>query len=482
MDITRGSLEDISRPASSDRTRIGSRVSTASLGEGGRIIRASPTSLEVLSSYTIEEQVHTMVFEAKSFAENISDEDAPGDLLPSETSQTDGSDEENDDPELQKAIKKMKRLDKILAQKVSKEKEVKKKGRELSQKLWRELQELPTKGGRKDVIENTKLFLALTSSTSNESNVELDVVPVFRTQIPEKEYPSQKCVEGECKKSDSATEPSEVDEEQDKEGKADSSRQTGDATGKQAQNFVTKNIELASSGHHVPMTLDEKQRLCELLQDIDNESEDHCSTVADHEGTASMCTMSIRLGEGYTPEPSELDQLVQIDSRLHTLLPREDFLSVRSPYPDHNLPQVMEVGLSLAAEETPLGERALRAMRETREQEARLRDIQQQLDAMERSQTESMELPRLAEEQLHSLLLECELALSRTQSLGTHRPSSRGSSGAASEVVGDWLPSLPCTPRLSSAALSELLREFGVTSASDTPVDTTMLTEEEEGR
>lgn len=57
-----------------------------------------------------------------------------------ETSQTDASDEENDDQELQKAIKKMKRLDKILAQKVSKEKEVKKKGRELSQKLWQELQ------------------------------------------------------------------------------------------------------------------------------------------------------------------------------------------------------------------------------------------------------------------------------------------------------------------------------------------------------
>ncbi|XP_076155937.1 fibrous sheath-interacting protein 1 [Alosa pseudoharengus] len=334
MDITRGSLEDISRPASSDRTRIGSRVSTASLGEGGRIIRASPTSLEVLSSSGKNKT------KKNRFIEHI--------LNVAETSQTDGSDEENDDPELQKAIKKMKRLDKILAQKVSKEKEVKKKGRELSQKLWREL------------------------------------------QIPEKEYPSQECVEGECKKSDSATEPSEVDQEQDKEGKADSSRQTGDATGKQAQNFVTKNIELASSGHHVPMTLDEKQRLCELLQDIDNESEDHCSTVADHEGTASMCTMSIRLGEGYTPEPSELDQLVQIDSRLHTLLPREDFLSVRSPYPDHNLPQVMEVELSLAAEETPLGERALLAMRETREQEARLRDIQQQLDAMERSQTESL--------------------------------------------------------------------------------------------
>ncbi|XP_062378966.1 fibrous sheath-interacting protein 1 isoform X2 [Sardina pilchardus] len=421
-----------------------------------------------------------MVFEAKSFAENISDEDAPGDHLPSETSQTDGLDEENDDPELQMAIKKMKRLDKILAQKVSKEKEVKKKGRELSQKLWRELQELPTRGSCKDVIENTKFFLALTSSTSHESNVELDVVPVFGTQIPEKEYPSQECVQGESKKSDSATDPSEVDQEQDKEGKADS-RQTGDATGKQTQNFVTKNIELASSGHHVPMTLDEKQRLCELLQDMDNESEEHCSTVALHEGMTSMCTMSIPLGEGYTPEPSELDQLVQIDSRLHTLLPHEDFLSVRSPYPDHNLPQVMEVELCVA-EEGALGERALRAVRETRQQEARLRDIQQQLDTMEHSHTTSMELPRLPEEQLQSLLLECELALSRAQSLGTHRSSPRGSSSAASEVEGDWSPPLPCTPRLSSAALSELLREFGVTSASDTPVDTAMPTEEEEGR
>lgn len=57
-----------------------------------------------------------------------------------ETSQTDVSDEENDDEELQKAIKKMERLDKILAEMVSKEKDVKKKGRELSQKLWLELQ------------------------------------------------------------------------------------------------------------------------------------------------------------------------------------------------------------------------------------------------------------------------------------------------------------------------------------------------------
>lgn len=55
MDITRGSLEDIARPASSERLRVGSRVSTASLGEGGsRIIHQNPVSLEVLSTDAIQ--------------------------------------------------------------------------------------------------------------------------------------------------------------------------------------------------------------------------------------------------------------------------------------------------------------------------------------------------------------------------------------------------------------------------------------------
>lgn len=49
MDITRGSLDDISRPASNERSRPGSRVSTVSLPEVGRVFHPSPTSLVVLS-------------------------------------------------------------------------------------------------------------------------------------------------------------------------------------------------------------------------------------------------------------------------------------------------------------------------------------------------------------------------------------------------------------------------------------------------
>lgn len=53
---------------------------------------------------------------------------------------TEESDEENEDPELGKAIRKMKRLDRILALKATAEREVKQKGMEQHQRLWQELQ------------------------------------------------------------------------------------------------------------------------------------------------------------------------------------------------------------------------------------------------------------------------------------------------------------------------------------------------------
>lgn len=50
------------------------------------------------------------------------------------------SKEKDVDPLLQKAIKKMKRLDQILATKQSHEKAIKKQGREMKRKLWEEFQ------------------------------------------------------------------------------------------------------------------------------------------------------------------------------------------------------------------------------------------------------------------------------------------------------------------------------------------------------
>uniref|UniRef100_A0AAR2IUS3 Fibrous sheath-interacting protein 1 n=1 Tax=Pygocentrus nattereri TaxID=42514 RepID=A0AAR2IUS3_PYGNA len=249
-----GSLDDISRPASSER----------------KVSQDRPRSLEVLSPDVSDTQVVLASFYV--------------------------SDEENEDPELLKAIRKMKRLDRILATKISNEKEVKKQGRELHQKLWQELEVILDANA-----ENTRLFLALTSKV------------VVHTE-------SSGSVEGG----------QEV-----RRDKQTDSRQTLNGKSKHRQDFVKKNIELAGgAGSLILMTQEEKERLDVLLKDLEEE-EAHANV--------SLCTVPTTSGEGYTPQPHELDQLLHIDVRLQLLLPVENFLSLKSPYTDRSLTQVCAV-------------------------------------------------------------------------------------------------------------------------------------------
>lgn len=55
MEITRGSLDDISRPASSEQ--IGSRVSSVSLPHSDRICNTTPFALVVLTNDAADNQV-----------------------------------------------------------------------------------------------------------------------------------------------------------------------------------------------------------------------------------------------------------------------------------------------------------------------------------------------------------------------------------------------------------------------------------------
>ena len=57
MEVFRGSLEDISRPASTEQT--GSRVSTVALTHTDRVVATTPFSLVVLSSDAADMQVST---------------------------------------------------------------------------------------------------------------------------------------------------------------------------------------------------------------------------------------------------------------------------------------------------------------------------------------------------------------------------------------------------------------------------------------
>ncbi|XP_035262299.1 fibrous sheath-interacting protein 1 isoform X1 [Anguilla anguilla] len=468
MDITKGSLDSISRPASSERSRPGSRVSSASLLER-RVNHAIPGSLVVLSPDIPEMQ------DRMSTPENVcsskSSEDLPQGLLdvelteattaqaedivesalPDNASPDTESDEENKDPEVQKAIHKMRKLDKILALRISKEIDIKRQGKELHQKLWEELQELKPKEAleRSDEAENTRLFLALSSSTFSSSD-EVDYPPVFETQIPDDQCDRDGSYRRESETDRSKTADSSKVALEESVTDQSEGRPCGVDRGKKKQDFVKKNIELArDAGSQVLMTDAEKTRLAELLQDLDSGDEGD-------QADPNLLAVLTSTGEGYTPEPAELDQLRHIDSRLQLLLPVEDFLSLRSKYPGHSLPEGPRAGWDSEGDRLP-GEKVLQDLRVTREQETRLREIEQQL---EQDQVGTCGRPVLSEVQLSSLLEDCVVALSRLPSSLT---ASRAGSGDRSPGASLNCPSSPCSlldsmPRLSDSVLSELLR------------------------
>ncbi|XP_022528311.2 fibrous sheath-interacting protein 1 isoform X1 [Astyanax mexicanus] len=484
MDITKGSLEEISRPASSERSRPGSRVSSISLSELGRVSVESPGSLEVLSTETPSTQADSGI-EKDEDLDCPSENSAPG---------QDVSDEETEDTQLQKAIKKMKRLDRRLALAIRNEEEVKKRGRELHQKLWQELQDLKSemKAECSDQVENTRSFLALMSSSS--CSEEMEFVPVFGTQVPDESTAScplsreNKEVGGHAESSGSLDGGRKV-----RQDKQTDSRETTDGNSKHRQDFIQTNIELA--GDAVRMTQREKERLQELLKDIEEEEEayddplanpelagdvgsgvltqkekdrlnqllsdleeeeeeDYDDPLASPEADFSLWTVPTTSGEGYTPQPAELDQLLHIDARLQLLLPVEDFFCVRSPYTDRSLTQCGLQGSDgeRGEERRPPGERVLRDMRESRGQEERLREIQQQLQLLGLGQQSSV----LPEEQLQRLLEECQTAVSRCSRLSTEDSCPAPYCALEGPEVS-LLASMPC---LSSSALSELMQEI----------------------
>ncbi|XP_066529540.1 fibrous sheath-interacting protein 1 isoform X2 [Hoplias malabaricus] len=434
MDITKGSLHDINRPASSERYRAGSRVSNVSLSEVGRLSQDWSGSLEVLSQDNLVTQ--------DQWNELDSNSDCPSDSLPPDQ---DVSDEENEDKDLQKAFKKMKILDRKLSMKIANEKEVKKQGRELYQRLWQELKDLKTNGAAEcsDEAENTRLYLALTSSSSKSCSEGGAFVPVFETQVPDEESDLRLRNEEAGVHSESS---GCVEEGQEvSQGKQTDCRQTSLGKSKHRQDFVKKNIELAGAGSLVLMTQEERERLEELLKDLE-EDETPADPLAIPETDISLGTVPAT--SGFMPHPDELDQLLHIDARLQLLLPVERFLFVKSPCPDRILTQVRDGDRT---GQCPAQENFQWDMNESRIENERLRQILQQLELLTLRQQNTP----LDEEQLRTLLLECEMDVSRCSGSGPEDSSL----SPYCNLDGQAMSLLATTPYLSSSALSQLLQE-----------------------
>ncbi|KAM8833996.1 fibrous sheath-interacting protein 1 isoform 1-T3 [Synchiropus picturatus] len=348
MDIIKGSLDGISRPASSELT--GSRVSSVSLPNSERYYPTTPFTLEVLTKDALD-------FQFPNTVEETGIRSSAGDCYQSEI-----------DPQLQTALEEMRRLDEMLTAVITREKQAKAQLKRLKAKLWQELMDSIPVGHAECAQEakNTRMFLALEAPLDLDEDE--DFVPVFTTQLCEKQphNPSESFEEGL----------EETDEEQ-----FDGRHRGASKDREKQKDFVKRNIELARGDQgQMLFTKAEEARLAELLRDTDEEDTDTARGAVSEEDAWAVSVLS---GQGYTPQPSDLQQLSDIDSKLQLLLPRDEFLSVQSSFSNLRAPPILGPGVDRRCDDQQPGEKVLQDIKERREEERRLQEINSQLKLLD---------------------------------------------------------------------------------------------------
>ncbi|XP_072594335.1 fibrous sheath-interacting protein 1 isoform X2 [Vulpes vulpes] len=344
------------------------------------------------------------------------------------------------DSQLQDAIQKMKRLDEILVKRQYREKEIKKQGLDMRIKLWEELKSAKNSEAlpSNEEMENTKKFLALTAAsegTANPTHCELEdtFFSVFHTQVPPEEYENHIQNDNQDFTYDVEGNESLIKAEK----KPFSNTENIELRGKHSQDFIKRNIELAkNSGKPVVMTDREKKRLIELLKDLD----DGDSGLSCPEGDESGWLVP---GEGYTLAITQHQQLAEIDTKLQELSAASSTSSSFSPKLENQGDQEPDLNVDDRNMEITPGEKVLRNTKEQRDQQNRLREIDDKLRKLKESVLDSASL--LSEEQLRCLLDECILKQKSVTRLYSEREK---------EDIEDMTPEVPC---LSRSILSELL-------------------------
>ncbi|KAM5338572.1 fibrous sheath-interacting protein 1 [Glossophaga mutica] len=465
MDIIKGNLDGISKPASHSRTRPGSRCSSASL----EVLSPEPVSFKVDTAIKLnsDEEGHSLSSNPEGSrncdddkGENYTEKiklagEGSGEDLNSVQHQTVSkcSDEpklKELDSQLQDAIQKMKKLDKILVKKQYREKEIKKQGLEMRIKLWEDLKSaknsevLPSN----EEMENTKKFLALTAAseeTVDHSHYEHEgtFFSVFHTQVPPEEYENH--IQTVSQDFTCDVERNEPLIQAEKRPFSDTEKT--ELRGQHSWDFIKRNIELAkNSGKPVVMIDREKKRLAELLKDLD----DRDSGLSSSEGDQSGWLVP---GEGYTLEATQHQQLAEIDGKLQELSAASPTVFSCSPRLENQNDQEPDLNDDDTNMEITPGDEALRNAKEQRDQQNRLKEIDAKLRKMKENVLDSTSL--LSEEQLRHLLDECTFKQKSMVGLSSEREQK------------DIETITPEAPQLSRPIPSELLTESdtGVRSA-----------------
>ncbi|KAM5178629.1 fibrous sheath-interacting protein 1 [Callospermophilus lateralis] len=451
MDIIKGNLDGISKPASNSRTRPGSRSSNASSLE---VLSPEPGSFKVdtVSTLNSGKEDHSESsnteegrYKGANYSEKIklAKQGPVEDLDLIQHQMTPECSDETKlkevDSQLQDAIYKMNRLDKILAKKQYREKEIKKQGLEMRIKLWEELKSAKNSEALQsnEEMENTKKFLSLTAAS--EETVDLShrededtFFPVFHTQISPEEYENRM---------QNANQDFTYDVERNEslikaEKKPFSNTEKFELRGKYNHDFVKRNIELAKNSRNPVVMIDrEKQRLAELLKDLD----DRDSGLSSSEGDQSGWLVP---GEGYTFAVTQHQQLAEIDTKLQELAAVRPIIPSFSPRLENQNDQEHDLHHEKNTEITP-GETVLQKNKEERDQQNRLREIDEKLRKIKENVLDSTSL--LSEEQLRCLLDECTFKQKSIMRLSSDRENED-----IEDVTSEF-------PKLSRSILSKLL-------------------------
>ncbi|KAK3580867.1 hypothetical protein CHS0354_032928 [Potamilus streckersoni] len=344
------------------------------------------------------------------------------------------------DPKMKEALDKMRKLDKVLAKWIKKEKQVKRDRILLERRLRSEIEAMKSDGREhKDVANNTQKFLALELPPHHNAGIVLTddgtEEPVFATQLNESEYPYLRTRDGNQTK-DKVSQQQDPDSMSAEDGESSQGTRSVDGERKhrrrRGKNFIKRNKELAANADDIiAMTEAEKKRLEELLKDVDNLPDDVDENDNKSESSYNSSQVAVHSGEGFQPDTDDMRSLAGIDNRLKELMLPEDYESIASsPRPDRTQPQhklFTRVAVTSSMDFEHFGEKALLENKEQRDFNCRLKQIEEELKKFHNPEELELETPTLGEDELQDLLDQCARSLSQ---------SMMGSSAMGSSTMG----------------------------------------------
>ena len=211
------------------------------------------------------------------------------------------------DVKIRKGLEKVRKLDKVLYEKMEIEKEVKRSRRAVEQEFQSQVAKLIQEKGADKVCGSQKLLYLCASSDRSEYAEDDDIIePIFPTQIDAEHYKD---------KSDDIPISNPLTERTPENRDATENGEKLEKKSKKGRDFVKRNIQLASQAQElIPLTDEEKKRLDELLAD------DSDLLLVENPFSAPSTSIS-----GYQFSNEELVTLEKIDTQLKQLIPIDEF-------------------------------------------------------------------------------------------------------------------------------------------------------------